>query len=280
MCCTFFESKLSDTILYAAESELEGRRVHVMAYQNRAKNLAKGPNAMLLPIPAAKPLTPDNMLDTRLFKRILSHYVTKYEAAIPRPQAFGIGKDMLLSTPAKAEVFERGSFTVVLAQDARLIPAALARVPEHRRPAPNRAIFSAYAKHYPGWHMALCCYDGAIEAEPMVFWYEPLFPKRLFAPALDAHDGNPPDLNRRVHRDHYVFFAAKQAKRGILVDKERLVNTIPLPHQPLFVDHFAGAHLTGTYPNGDFWLDVQDLNQEVLGFETLPPPGVMAGAMS
>lgn len=274
MCCTFFESKLSDTILYAAESELDGRRIHVMAYQNRATNLAKGPNAMLLPIPAAKPLTPDNMLDTRLFKGILRHYVTVYEAAKPRSRTLPTrGKDMLLSKGAKAEVFDRGSFTVVLAQDARLIPAALARVPEHRRPQPNRAIFSAYAKYYPGWHMAMCCYDGAIEAEPMVFWYESLFPNRLFAPALDAHDGNPPDLARKVSRDHYVFFAAKRANRGIAIDKERISNTIPLPHQPLFVDHFAGTQLTGTYPNGDFWIDVQDLNHESIGFETLPPPG-------
>lgn len=273
MCCTFFESKLSDTILYAAESELEGRRVHVMAYQNRAANLAKGPNAMMLPIPAAKPLTPDNMLDTRPFKNILRDYVTAYEAAKPKPKAEGFGTDLLFSNVAKAEVFERGSFTVVLAQDARLIPAALARVPEHRRPQPNRAIFSAYAKHYPGWHMALCCYDGVIEAEPMVFWYEPLFPKRLFAPALDAHDGNPPDLNRWVHRDHYVFFAAKQANRGIPLDRRRRSNPIPTEHQPLFVDHFAGTQLTGVYPNGDFWIDVKDLNSDSIGFESLPPPG-------
>lgn len=245
-----------------------------MAYQNRAANLAKGPNAMLLPIPAAKPLTPDNMLDTRLFKNILRDYVMAYEIALPTPKAAKTALYSPRSAPkAEAQVFDRGSYTVVLAQDARLIPAALARVPEHRRPQPNRTIFSAYAKHYPGWHMALCCYDGTIEAEPMVFWYEPLFPNRLFAPALDAHDGNPPNLNGKVYRDHYVFFAAKQAKRGIPLDKRRLSNPIPAEHQPLFVDHFAGTQLTGVYPNGDFWIDVKDLNSDSIGFESLPPPG-------
>ncbi len=274
MCCTFFESKLSDTILYAAESELDGRRVHVMAYQNRAKNLAKGPNAMLLPIPAAKPLTPDNMLDTRPFKGILRDYVTAYEAAKPKPRSFGFERELLYTGGVQAQVFDRGSFTVVLAQDARLIPAALARVPEARRPQPNRAIFSTYAKFYPGWHMAMCCYDGAIEAEPMVFWYESLFPEKLFAPALDAHDGNPPDLARIVSRDHHVFFAAKQAKRGIPLEDSRNLSSVPARYRALFVDHFAGIEIQGApHTNGDFWIDVRDLNTESIGFETLPPPG-------
>lgn len=272
MCVTFFESKLSDTILYAAETERGGRRVHVMAYQNRAQNLAKGPNAMLLPIPAAAPLSADNTLDMRIYSGILGDYVATYGHY--QPSRIRWANTSLYKTgAAEAQVFDSGSYTVVLAKDARVIPAALARVPENRRPAPNRAIFSAYARYYPGWHMALCCYDGAIEAEPLVFWYEPLFPDRLFAPALDAHDGNPPDLGAKVWRDHYVFFASLRAKRGMVLRKKQTHSALLANIRPLFLERFAGTDLRDLGANGDFWLDIKDLDSETIGFETLPPPG-------
>lgn len=272
MCCTLYESTLSNTILYAADTELDGRRVHVMAYQNRAANLASGPNAMLLPIPSALALSAENTLDARLFKGILSDYVATYDALRPKARPV-IKEPIMFSGPDVPEVFDSGSYTVVLAKDARMIPAALARVPEERRPSPNRAILQAYAKFYPGWHIALCCYDGAIEAEPMVFWYEPMNPDRLFVPAVDAHDGHPPEMNKKVLRDHYVFFAAQRARRGMKLQKRKNLDSIPKRYRSLFVDHFAGVKIDSPGWNGDFYIDVRDLETDNVGLETLPPPG-------
>lgn len=270
MCCTLYPSTMSDTILYAAEARLDGKRVHVMGYQNRASNLGSGPNAMILPIPAATPMTAANGVDmTGDMRHVLAQYKAAYRRHFPEAKT-------LLYAPARAgakqvEVFDVGSYTVVLARDATAIPQALEDVRPNRRPKLNPALFDAYARFYPGWHIAVCCYDGDVEAEPMVFWYEPMDPMRLFAPALDGHDGKPPKLDVAADRDHYVFFAAPSGRGGIHVDLSGL--RLPPVHDALFSRWFAGTKLRGWMPNGDFWLPVAELAKPEPEMQTLPPPG-------
>lgn len=214
MCCTLEPAKLSNTILYAAETVHNGKLVHVMGYQNRAENLARGPNAMILPIPTDVALGPENTVDMRAAKHVLADYA---EALTPRTRSLskGFGHDGLDDDSRGVQVFESGSYTVVLAKNAADIPSAVKHVPVNKRPSRiNTAVFEAYSKWYPGWPVALCCFDGAVEAEPMLWWYEPRNASSLFLPALDAHDGNPPDLSARVGVDHTVAVGSVSAPRG------------------------------------------------------------------
>ncbi|HXX70384.1 MAG TPA: hypothetical protein VEK07_24600 [Polyangiaceae bacterium] len=97
MCCSLRPAKLTNTILYAAETMHQGRLVHVMGYQNRA-------------------------------------------------------------------AFDKGSYSVALAESANDLVAALDYLTPGRRPMANGEIFAAYDRFYPGWKMALCSWEGTIDA--------------------------------------------------------------------------------------------------------------------
>jgi hypothetical protein len=246
MCCTLLSAQLSNTILYAHQTTFEGRDIHVLGYQNTAESLA-GPNAMILPIPAAAPLTSENMLDTRASKGVLKEYAK----LVQPPQPRGLSKGMLLGVAAadSYQVFDKGSYTVVIAQSCGVIPKALQQVPENKRPAVSTSFLLAYAQIYPGMPIAVCCWDGRVEAEPIMWWYEPKNKERLFLPALDAHDGRPPDLDAKVHVDHTVVWGVE---RGINVPKSLYTG----PLEPFLARNVQGRILHGRVHNGDFWVDL------------------------
>ena len=81
-----------------------------------------------------------------------------------------------LRTPA---TLDSGIYTVVLASDAAVIPRALDQVPRSKRPAPNEKLFSWRSRQFPGWPVALCCFDNrdVRHATPMLWWYRPRFPE-------------------------------------------------------------------------------------------------------
>ncbi|NJM53494.1 MAG: hypothetical protein HC846_08980 [Blastocatellia bacterium] len=223
MCCSVspnVEVKFSDTILYAAEVvNLQDKTVHVLGYQNRAqnniknfsvspvkfwnkfKNIFSSPeneqgNAMILPFPAVpRTMSKENVLDTEKCPKILKDIAEALKPPPPRSQGFQLQSQG--SERATVQVFEAaGIYTVVLADDARAIPDALDQVPKEKRPKLNPELFDAYAKWYPDWTIALCCFnnDDLQEALPMLWWYGPMFPEKLFLPALDCHTGSIPSL--------------------------------------------------------------------------------------
>ncbi len=239
MCITFNSANLAKTKIYAGESKLDGKYVHVIAYQNKA--ITNGPNAMILPIPAAVMPTSENVIDTRRFARFLddihkaNRIASKYES-----RSFSPG----------AQVFNVGSYTVVLAERSQAIAEAILCVPEKKRPAVSLAVLRAFDELYPGWPLAVCCWDGTINAEPLLWWYEPKAPGWLFAPALDAHDGEPPDLDADVLLDHHVAFGSTLDPIG---NEVSYTDQIPRAARELLPARVRGTRLTGTMPNGDFW---------------------------
>src|SRR4051812_33193260 len=153
MCVSAAPASFSETILYAGRLHhpVHGR-TEVLGYQNTAVNRAGGANAMLLHLPAAG-LTHDNLVpvgdDGEFLQRML---------AAVRPQALSFGRTRSLSATAAAQVqvFEHDVYTVVLAEDPRLIPSALGRVPRHRRPRIADELFGFYADRFPHHTVALC----------------------------------------------------------------------------------------------------------------------------
>lgn len=245
MCITLSVAEMSNTRLYAGEARIGDKYVHVIAYQNNATT--KGPNAMILPIPAAVMPGPENVIDTRGFASFLDdiHQATKIKDA---PLSFGGGYE--------AEVFDVGSYTVVLAERYEAVAQAIAGVPSKRRPAVNPAVLRAFDELYPGWPLAVCCWDGAINAEPLLWWYEPKSPEWLFAPALDAHDGGPPNLDAHVFVDHFVAFGSTLDPVG---EEVRYAGTIPAIARELLPTRVFGTRIDHTMPNGDFWLSTTAL---------------------
>lgn len=243
MCVTLGSARLSNTIIYASKAQRQGRDVHVLAYQNRAQS--PGPNAMILPIPTDEPMGPENIVDTREARWFLEDLD---EAA--RIHSRGVGmKGLLLGAPAAVQVFNSGSYTVVLATDAEAIQGALNQVPVEKRPTVAPGFFTEYAKLYPGWPIAVCCWSGRISAEPLLWWYVSKYPRWLFFPTVDAHDGGPP-LDRNVARvDHALLWGSRT---GAFTPHFR--QHLPAAVLELIAPALNVSRPNGWLPNGDYWL--------------------------
>lgn len=285
MCCSFEPAHFSDTIVTAYELSQMG--IHVVGYQNRASNLGLGStltakyqfsrggpppvtgNAMLLHFPAAEPMTEENMLDTSHATHILKDMVL---AVAPRPKmVVSLGSRLIGAARGPALVFEKGNYHVVLAQNAMDIPAALNRVPEERRPEitdRTRAIYMQYDEWFPGWQYALCCFNNSElrEADPLLWWYKPMYPRYLHMPALDAHDGNPPDIHTTVLADHWVIVGSDRMKED-LGSPVQYQDEIPDSMSTYLPKRVYGMRMSGEYPNGDFAFPISQL---VEGFRNAP----------
>lgn len=270
MCCSVSPGvpvHFSDTVLYGAEvlHPDSGRPVHVLGYQNKVQGQVAPPsllawlpwggsgNAMILPFPARPgSMTRANVVDTSGYKDVLQHLAN----AIPRPtppvpRFLSVRRSPAVRAP-KVQVFKAaGIYTVVLAQDPRDIPAALDRVPKSKRPTLNPALFDAYARWYPGWTVALCCFNTrrARLAQPLLWWYEPMSPDRLFLPALDCHTGDVPDLDADVRTDHVVAVTSYRLQQGHPVEYRSRVPDAITPYLRPFV---LGRRYNEWLPNGDF----------------------------
>ncbi len=171
MCCTFTKSVMSKTRIYVGEAERNGETVHVLAYQNAAKTM--GANAMVLPFPTYTAMGPDNVIDTRKFKNFLKDITEASREITKGFSADGMRRGMTLGAKSVAQVFSVGSYTVVLADNVSQIPEALERVPADRRPTVSKNFLKGYGTLYPKSPIAVCCWNGAIEAEPLMWWYVP-----------------------------------------------------------------------------------------------------------
>lgn len=222
-CCSLAPAEFIKTYGWVGELEKNGKLIHVLAYENVAYNRSGSGNAMILPIPAVEgTLTSKNLLEGHQFRSVVKDLYNSSRGPIEKAvddvldqlnslsaAAAAGGPESKAAEPVRVEVFSRGSYTVVLSNSATAIPEALSKVPADKRPVLNKEIFDAYAKWYPGWSFALCCFADAVDRpEPLIWWYEPKNPDKLFFPALDAHTGGPPVLNSVVDVDHRLVLSS------------------------------------------------------------------------
>ena len=262
MCVTSGRARLSKTIIYAGQAQHGEETVHVLGYQNRAETYA-GPNAMVLPFPSREAMGPENVIDTTECKGLL-----KALAELGKPHLLGATKGFAASASRGVRVFHAGSYTVVMSQTARWIPRALEQVPENRRPTVQAALFEAYTQWYPQWPVALCCWDGSVDAEPLLWWYKPLDATKLFYPGLDSHTGDVPVLGRRVETDHTLVWPDREgAPTGVL----RMPDAVRKYIAPSVTSRDGASRLL----NGDWWLPTSGRLGDVAEalHQRRPPPG-------
>ena len=258
MCCTFEVSKMSNTKLYAGQAEKNGKTVHVLAYQNEATS--SGPNAMVIPFPTSVKMTQDNIIDTSQFKNFLTD-ITNASKTVTKGARLsrGLDDDMLSFGVTMAEVFDVGSYTVILADNVNQIPEALGRVPKEKRPNVSSDFLIGYGELYPNQPIAVCCWDGAIEAEPLLWWYEPSDTSTLFVPTMDAHDGRAPKVGQRVDTDHTISVGAAGPTFG---NKVRYSQNIPADVVDLLPTHVHGHRLPDYLENNDCFVKTASLHQD------------------
>ena len=256
MCVSAAPAEFSGTIVYVGRhTHPEHGPVEVLGYQNTAVNLADGPNALLLHLPATG-MSSANFLDTGDTPYILRDLVNSLRPPGWAARAGGVAPG---GAPAGVEVFDHDVYTVVLAADPAAIPAALQEVPQHKRPSLAPELFLFYADTFPGYPVALCCFDNADarRAGPLLMWYRPIFADRLTVPALDAHSGGPPDPDALVRPDHWVLVGLDDPPEGwgapVWYRRE------PGPLAPFLPRRVIGREVTGvSVRNGDFVISLAD----------------------
>ena len=270
-CCSLGPAHFSKTRGLAAEVRVKGKLVHLLGYQNTALNRSKaGGNALLLPIPARRDsMGPANILDTSTCPNAFQDMETAVHKA-------STTRTLEISREGNGvQVFDHDIYTIVLARDAKAIPGALNQVKEERRPSLAPEIFAAYGDWYPGWTFALCCFNTKAEAQgsPMIWWYEPLHPESLFFPALDAHNGKPPDLKAEVEVDHMLMVSSWQMttprNRPVEYTDRSIAPAVRayLPHKVI------GRQMEGMMPNGDFVFDLKKVQRGDFSPQRSLPPG-------
>lgn len=279
MCMTLRHARLTNTVIYAAEVQRDSEVFHVIGYQNKAK--AIGPNAMILPIPSAEPLGPANVIDTRKFKDILNSYSRAVRRHKP-PQDVRRGTRSMLYASKGAmrgfQVFESGSYTIALAENPHSMRLALDHVPEEKRPEIPGTFLAGLTQLYKDWPMAICCFKGNLEApEPLLWWFKPRFNRVLFAPAIDAHDGSPPDPQTMVDRDHTLAFATFRSNRPHDPALLGTIQDLPAEHQWMFLPSVVGKEILHRTGNGDFSLPISAILDERVpswleNIDITPPP--------
>jgi hypothetical protein len=257
MCICSAPAHLSNTLIYVGEAARGNQSVHVLAYQNTADNESSGPNAMILPFPAAEAMGPENILDTRPYKSFLKDITnaTKQQTR---------SLDMLNSkgaSPAGAQVFDVGSYTVVLAEKASHIHGALELVPENKRPTISTRFLVGFGKLYPNQPIAVCCWDGNIKAEPLLWWYVPTNKDTLFIPTMDAHDGNAPDVNARVATDHIISVGSTSPTRVGHHFRVDYNDFLPMEAAQLLPAYVYGTKVNGLIKNGDMFVNANGLGK-------------------
>lgn len=260
MCMSARPANFSVTKLYAGEGEYKGKYVHVVAYQNNADSQNEyEANAMILPFPAAASMNEENVIDTRPFKNFLKNI-----AEASRSQAKTLGgarRGLALNGDSfsAAAVFDVGSYTVILAENAVQIPEALERVSAEKRPHLSFQLLRGLDKLYYGQPLAVCCWAGSVKAEPLLWWYEPKDKDTLFMPTMDAHDGGSPDPEAIVETDHVIMAGSsiRPASRGLNVVQYK--DEIPKHIRSLLPNSAFGSNLPYRMKNGDITIKVDEL---------------------
>lgn len=298
MCVTLGKAHLSKTTLFVGQVQTQDHGlVHMCGYQNKVQNLiskrqgiydsweqyrgedygkkACG-NAMILPFPAVPgTMSKKNFLTGMdACPHVLEDMATAVNLLGSKGFSYSRGGGTL-----DVEIFELDIYTVVLAQNARLIPDVIGDVPEAKRPPLKPSTFTAYDVWYPDWPVAVCCFNNeeAALASPIMPWYKPLRPEFLFAPAIDSHTGDVPNLNAQVEVDHTLVVGIDGAPEG----KGQRVNyqdQIPAHIRPYVPNRVIGARVHTWMPNGDFVFRMDQVEKGDFKPMRLLPPGAPRAA--
>jgi len=265
---TTARASLINTLIYTGEGIRNDNLVHVLAYQNQATS-HQGANAMVLPFPTSKEMGAANVIDTRAFPLFLRNI-----SDASKHQTLGFdsrgGNMMKGLSRGMAQVFESGSYTVVLAEDVSQIPEALNRVADHKRPVITEEFLAGFGVLYPNQPIAVCCFDGTIKAEPLLWWYAPKSEDHLFVPTMDAHDGKAPRLTDVVSTDHIISVGSADDSRVGHQYQVRYRNTIPEDVISLLPKHVYGTKMGSTYKNGDMFIASNNLSAGSMNYKDAP----------
>jgi hypothetical protein len=259
MCVTSDLAKLLGTKIYLGQKKVNRRLLHILGYKADPQNLATGPNALIIHLPAKVKMTETNNLNTKGCSNLLDDMV---QAALPKPKG-ELKRSLGINLSERALVYTSGIYTVIQAHSADAVYDALNRVPANKRPNISRELLQYYNQNYNGWTLQLCCFDNkdVAKAEPLMWWYEPMDYSTFILPGVDSHDGGVPNYRYQVERDTYLIFGSDEFSRNIGHKVWYSDRKIPSQTQLFLPEKVIVTHIKGSTPNGDYILPTNNLLQ-------------------
>lgn len=250
MCVSARAAEFKGTNLYLGK---KNHPVHgpifVLGYQNTAQTIYPGANAMLIHLPT-KNLDASNLIDMTGARGV---FKDMKNAVFGREMARSFG---MRGAVAKGgfQVVEHDIYTVVIADNARVIPEALKTITDPRKQVVvSQDMIEFYARHYKDHVMTLWLFNNrdAKEAAPVFIWYKSFHPDFFMLPGVDAHSGRRPNLSELVKVDHHVYLGSdtRHSYAWKAVDYEPYIDEGARAYLPEFV---TGERFLGQLKNGDF----------------------------
>lgn len=246
MCIVSAKAKLTKTKILSIPLD-NGR--HLMSYTNKAKNLSGKKNSMILPIPGK--LNKEWFYDTSEYNEFVKDI--ERQANVNSEEILSRG---MRSKTLSFEEFEVGFYNVVTTNDiSKLVERLGVYGPEI-----SSELINFFKEHYKGWNFVCCIFDGdkEMDAQPIMFEYEPFDYEWVYFPTMDSHTGGAPDLNARVSLDH-TLITEQYGLQGFNIKDVKFKQEVP---EILKRRKYVSSKFNTTLPNGDIYINRNELDKE------------------
>ena len=247
MCVTTLKSRLSKTRIgvWDVEHPDYGYR-HVLAYQNRVKNLVPSPNCMMLHIPTQETLTPDFIINTEDNVELLVNM---------SKDIFGWSRSL---EPSDNFVVQMGVYHIALLNqlNSMAVQESLHEIPKEKRPEIPESFLEFYQKQFPNFPLILCCFNNqdALDASPIMVHFEPKHKDVFMFNTLDSH-GDLPEIGKEITFHQTIITGSYQLQEegnGFRPFTYHNVNEDLLRWLP---SYGIAAKLENTLPNKDLLIE-------------------------
>ncbi len=252
MCITTEDARLDATCVGAWDIQHPkyGYR-HVLAYQNKPQNLSDKPNCMLLHVPSAEPLTPENIVDTRdcpnLFSQLQINALKKTNH---------LGRGGVASAPN--HLVTMGIYHIAILNNVKQAEEVISKIPRQKQPKIKQTFFDFYQKYFPNYPLLLCCFNNQdiAKASPILIHYSPINRDYLMIPNLEGH-GSLPIIGEKIATNRMYFYGTTNPSKI----NPRITNDIPKNLHPFLPKWIDTQYVDFFLPNTDVLIELEDIRQ-------------------
>lgn len=231
---------------------IDNRR-HLLSYSNKVKNLSGKPNSMILPIPGK--VDKDWFYNTTEYNKFMNDIERDTNTHLYRSAGI-LSKSKSLSF----DEFELGFYKVITSNDIDRLKYRLLEFDESQRPEISEELLNFFKSNYEGWSFVVCIFSGnkEMEAQPIMFEYEPFEYNWIYFPTMDSHTGGAPDLNEDVRMDHALILD----QRGLDESKVSAVKFSQELPEILKRRKYVTHQLKLALPNGDIYYNLSTIEDK------------------
>jgi hypothetical protein len=216
MCITTLTAELHSTLIgvWDINHPQHGYR-HVLAYQNVPINQSNSANCMLLHIPSAEALTPDDILNTEDSPNFLRETINKILVKKQEEEFDGMTRG--LREQPQNYITQMGVYHIAILNNVKDAQQTLNQIPSEKRPVIEQKFFDFFEEKFPNFPLLLCCFNNqdALEASPIMVHFSPIRKDVFQANMLESH-GDLPELGSPYNAHQILLYGSqkKEAAKG------------------------------------------------------------------